>query len=104
MDPDYTAMVSDFIRPAVSFFLFAFMVLGWAIAFQLMKEVTDLRMKLGREVHKESLKDLFIRKSALLIFPLYSFKNFIADIQLQSALRQLLRKKKRIWKLIFQLD
>lgn len=104
MNPDYTAMVNDFAKPVISFFLLAFMVLGWAIAFQLMKEVTELRMKLGREVHKESLKDLFIRKSALLIFPLYSLKNFVAEIQLEPILRQLLRKKRRIWKFIFQLD
>jgi hypothetical protein len=104
MDPDYTAMVNDFIRPAVSFFLFAFMILGWAVSYQLMKEVTKLKIKLGREPQREEFKEWFLRKSAPLIFPLYSFKNFIADIQLQSVIRKLLTKKKRIWKLIFQLD
>jgi hypothetical protein len=104
MNPDYTAMVNDFVRPVVSFFLFAFMILGWVVAYQLMKEVTELKIKLGRESQQEKFKEWFIRKSAPLVLPLYSLKGFITDIQLQSILKQLLRKKKKVWRLIFQLD
>jgi hypothetical protein len=104
MNPDYTAMVNDFVRPVVSFFLFAFMILGWAVAYQLMKEVTELKIKLGRETQQERFKEWFIRKSAPLVLPLYSLKSFIADIQFQSILKQLLRKRKKVWRLIFQLD
>jgi len=104
MNPDYTAMVNDFVRPVISFFLFAFMILGWAIAYQLMKEVTELKIKLGRESQQEGLKEWFIRKSAPLVLPLYSFKTFIMDIQFQSILKQLLRKRKKVWRLLFQLD
>jgi hypothetical protein len=104
MNPNYTAMVNDFVRPVVSFFLFAFMILGWAVAYQLMKEVTELKIKLGRESQQEKFKEWFIRKSAPLVLPLYSLKSFITDIQFQSILKQLLRKRKKVWRLIFQLD
>jgi len=104
MNPDYTAMVNDFVRPVVSFFLFAFMLLGWAVAYQLMKEVTELKIKLGRETQQEEFKEWFLRKSASLVLPLYSLKSFITDIQFQSILKQLLRKRKKVWRLIFQLD
>ena len=57
MNPDFAAMVNDFVRPVVTFFLFAFMVLGWAVAYQLMKEVTELKIKLGRETQQEGLKE-----------------------------------------------
>jgi len=63
MNPDYTAMVNDFIRPVVTLFLFAFIILGWAVAYQLMKEVTKLKIKLGRESQHEEFKEWFIRKS-----------------------------------------
>ena len=104
MNPDYTAMVNDFVRPVVSFFLFAFMLLGWAVAYQLMKEVTELKIRLGRESQQEGFKEWLIRKSAPVVLPLYSLKSFITDIQLQSILKQLLRKRKKVWRLIFQLD
>ena len=104
MNPDYTAMVNDFVRPVVSFFLFAFMILGWAIAYRLMKEVTELKIKLGRESQEEGLKEWFIRKSAPLVLPLFSLKSFIMEIQFQAILKQLLRKRKKFWRLIFQLD
>jgi len=104
MNPDYTAMVNDFVRPVVSFFLFAFMILGWAIAYQLMKEVTDLKIKLGRESQQEGFEEWLIRKSAPVVLPLYSLKSSITDIQFQSILKQLLRKRKKVWRLIFQLD
>ena len=104
MNPDYTSMVNDFIRPVVTLFLFAFMIMGWAIAYQLMKEVTKLKIKLGRELQQEGFKEWLIRKSAPVVLPLYSLKSFITDIQFQSILKQLLRKRKKVWRLIFQLD
>jgi hypothetical protein len=104
MNPDYTSMVNDFAKPVVSFFLFVFMILGWAVAYQLMKEVTELRIKLGRDTQQEGIKEWFLRKSAPLVLPLYSLKSFITDIQFQSILKQLLRKRKKVWRLIFQLD
>jgi hypothetical protein len=102
MNPDYTAMVNDFIKPVVTFFLFAFMVLGWAIAYQLMKEVTELKIKLGRETQQEGLKEWFLRKSASIVLPFYSLKVFITDIQIQSILKDLLKKRKKVWRLIFE--
>ena len=102
MDPDYTAMVSDFIRPVVTLFLFAFMILGWVVAYQLMREVTKLQIKLGRESQNEEFKDWFIRKSAPIVFPLFSLKTFIMEIRLQSILKNLLKKKKKVWRLIFE--
>jgi hypothetical protein len=104
MNPDYTSMVNDFAKPVVSFFLFVFMILGWAVAYQLMKEVTELRIKLGRDTQQEGIKEWFLRKSAPLVLPLYLLKSFITDIQFQSILKQLLRKRKKVWRLIFQLD
>lgn len=101
MNPDYSAMVNDFIRPVVSFFLFTFMIMGWSVAYQLMKEVTELRIKLGRESQHEEFKEWFIRKSALLLLPLYSFKTFIMEIQYQSILKNLMKKRKKVWRLIF---
>jgi len=102
MNPDYTAMVNDFVRPVVSFFLFAFMILGWAVAYQLMKEVTELKIKLGRETQREGFKEWFLRKSAPLVLPLFSLKSFIMEIQLQSILKVLIKKRKKVWKLIFE--
>jgi len=102
MNPDYTAMVNDFVRPVVSFFLFAFMILGWAVAYQLMKEVTELKIKLGRETQRERFKEWFLRKSAPLVLPLFSLKSFIMEIQLQSILKVLIKKRKKVWKLIFE--
>jgi len=102
MNPDYTAMVNDFIRPAVTFFLFTFMALGWAIAYQLMKEVTELKIKLGRETQQEGLKEWFLRKSAPIVLPFYSLKVFITEIQFQSIVKELLRKRKKVWRLIFE--
>lgn len=104
MNPDFTAMVNDFVRPVVSFFLFAFMLLGWAVAYQLLKEVTDLKIKLGRESQQERFKEWFIRKSAPIVLPFYSFKTFIVEIQYQSILKNLMKKRKKVWGLIFQLD
>jgi hypothetical protein len=102
MNPDFTAMVNDFVKPVVSFFLFAFMLLGWVVAYQLMKEVTELRIKLGRDTQQEGIKEWFLRKSALIVFPFYSFKTFIVEIQYQSILKNLMKKRKKVWRLIFE--
>lgn len=104
MNPDYTAMVNDFAKPVISFFLFAFMILGWAVAYQLMKEVTELRIKLGRDTQQEGIKEWFLRKSAPIVLPFYSFKTFIVEIQYQSILKNLMKKRMKVWRLIFQLD
>lgn len=104
MNLDYPSMVNDFAKPVISFFLFAFMLLGWAVAYQLIKEVTELRIKLGRDTQQEGIREWFLRKSAPIVLPFYTFKTFIAEIQYQSILKQLLRKKKKVWRLIFQLD
>jgi len=102
MNPDFTAMVNDFVKPVVSFFLFAFMLLGWVVAYQLMKEVTELRIKLGRDTQQEGIKEWFLRKSAPIVFPFYSFKTFIVEIQYQSILKNLMKKRKKVWRLIFE--
>ncbi len=102
MNPDFTAMVNDFVRPVVSFFLFAFMLLGWVVAYQLMKEVTELRIKLGRDTQQEGIKEWFLRKSAPIVLPFYSFKTFIVEIQYQSILKNLMKKRKKVWRLIFE--
>ena len=102
MNPDFTAMVNDFVRPVVSFFLFAFMLLGWVVAYQLMKEVTELRIKLGRDTQQEGIKEWFLRKSAPIVLPFYSFKTFIREIHYQSILKNLLKKRKKVWRLIFE--
>lgn len=102
MNPDFTAMVNDFVKPVVSFFLFAFMLLGWVVAYQLMKEVTELRIKLGRDTQQEGIKEWFLRKSAPIVLPFYSCKTFIVEIQYQSILKNLLKKRKKVWRLIFE--
>jgi hypothetical protein len=102
VNPDYTAMVNDFIRPVVTLFLFAFMILGWAVAYQLMKEVTKLKIKLGREPQREEFKEWFLRKSAPIVFALFSLKTFIMEKHFQSILKNLLKKKKKVWRLIFE--
>jgi hypothetical protein len=78
--------------------------IGWAVAIQLMKEVIELRTKLGKETQQEVFQEWFIRKTAPLVFPLYSLKTAAADLQLNLKLKQLLMIKRRIWKLIIQPD
>jgi len=104
MNPDYPTLVNDFIRPVVSFFLFAFLILGWVVAYQLMKEVTELKIKLGRESQREEFKYWFLRKSAPMVLPLLALKTLIVKKQFQSILKQLLNKKKKVLKLAFRLD
>jgi len=106
MQPDFNAMVNEFIRPVVFIFLFAFLILGWVTAFMLMKENTVLRIKLGmeRENVKEGFKIWIIRKSAPIVLALYSVKSFMWEEQLQPLLKQIVRKKNKILKMAFRLD
>lgn len=106
MYPDYNAIVNEFIRPVISLFLFVFMILGWITAFNLMKENTLLRIKLGKEDEriKEDFKIWILRKSAPLVLPLYSFKTFVQGNQFQPLLKHLINKKGKILKLAFRLD
>ena len=106
MYPDYNAIVNEFIRPVVSIFLFAFLILGWVTAFTLMKENTVLRTKLGQEEEKikEGLKIWILRKSAPIVLPFYSVKTFISEKQLQPLLNHIVKKKNKILKLAFRLD
>jgi hypothetical protein len=76
--------------------------LGWAVAYHLMKEVTELRIKLGRDTQQEGIKEWFLRKSAPIVLPFYSFKTFIVEIQYQSILKNLMKKRKKVWRLIFE--
>jgi len=95
MQPDYSAMVNGFIKPVVSLFLFAFLILGWVTACRLMKENTALRIKLGKENEevRESFKIWVLRKSAPLMFPIYFIKNFLRERQFYSAFKTLFKKK-----------
>jgi len=103
MYPDFSSLVNDFIRPVVSVFLFAFMILGWIIAYQLMKEVTNLKIRLGIETQQEEFKYWFLRKSATIILPLYSLKTKVEN-QFQLTLNHLLKKRKKALKLAFRLN
>jgi len=102
MSPDYNAMVNNFIKPAVSLFLFVFLILGWVPAFRLMKEVTVLRIKLGKEDEKvrESFKILILRKSAPMAVPIYSIKTFLLEKQFYPILKNSFKKK--VLKLAFR--
>ena len=104
MNPDYAAMVNDLIRPAVSFLLVTFMIMGWTVAYLLMKEVTELKIKLGRETRQEGFAEWFVRKKTTILLRLILLKNFILEIQLLSRLKELLRRKKKVWKFIFELE
>lgn len=95
MQPDYTAMVNEFIRPVVSLFLFVFLILGWLMAFRLMKENTILRIKLGKEdeMVSENFKTWILRKSASMVLPVYEFKTFLIEKQFYPAVKNLSAKK-----------
>jgi len=95
MQPDYNAMVNEFIRPAVSLFLFAFLLLGWVTAFMLMKENTILKIKLGKEDEKikEGFNVWILRKSTPIILPIYNFKIFLQKKQLYPAFKNLSKRK-----------
>jgi hypothetical protein len=102
MQPDYNAMVNDFIRPVVSLILFIFLILGWVTAFRLMKENTALRIKLGKEEEKvkESFKTLILRKSAPMVLPIYDFKTRLMEKEFYPA--TIILFKKKILKLAFR--
>jgi len=102
MQPDYNAMVNEFIRPVVSLFLFVFLILGWVTAFRLMKENTILRIKLGKEDEKirESVKTWILRKSAPIVLPIYDFKTSLLEKQFYPAFKNL--SKKKVLKLAFR--
>ena len=106
MSPDYNAMVNEFIKPVASFFLFAFLILGWVTAFMLKKENTILRIKLGKEEEriKEGFKIWVLRKSAPIIFPLYSAKTYSFEKQFQPLLKHVVKNKSKILKLAFRLQ
>jgi hypothetical protein len=95
MQPDYTAMVNEFIRPVVSLFLFVFLILGWLMAFRLMKENTILRIKLGKEdeMVSESFKTWMLRKSAPMVLPIYNFKASLREKQFYPVIKKLSTKK-----------
>ena len=102
MQPDYNAMVNDFIRPVVSLILFIFLILGWVTAFRLMKENTALRIKLGKEEEKvkESFKTWILRKSAPMVLPIYDFKTRLMEKEFYPA--TIILFKKKILKLAFR--
>ena len=105
MYPDYNAMVNEFIRPAVSLFLFVFLILGWLTAFMLMRENTILKIKLGKEDErlKEGFKIWLLRKTAPFVFSLYTVKASIQE-QIQPSLKYFVRKNGKILKLAFRLN
>lgn len=106
MHPDYNAMVNEFVKPIISFFLFAFLILGWVTAFMLMKENTVLRIKMGKEEEKikQGFKIWILRKSSPIMLQLYSVKTFLQEKQFQPFLKHILKKRNKILKLAFRLD
>ncbi len=102
MQPDYTAMVNEFIRPVVSLILFIFLLLGWVTAFRLMKENTTLRIKLGKEEEKvrESFKTWILRISAPMVLSIYDFKTRLVEKQFYPTFKNLAKKK--VLKLAFR--
>jgi hypothetical protein len=105
MYPDFNAIVNEFIRPVVSLFLFIFLVMGWVTAFMLMKENTSLRFKLGQEDEKvqEDFRTWILRKTASVLLPIYSLKNYLYENRLIPTLKQLAEKRTKIIKLAFRL-
>jgi hypothetical protein len=105
MYPDFNAIVNEFIRPVVSLFLFIFLVMGWVTAFMLMKENTSLRFKLGQEDEKvqEDFRTRILRKTASVLLPIYSLKNYLYENRLIPTLKQLAEKRTKIIKLAFRL-
>ena len=95
MQPDYVAMVNDFIKPVVSLLLFVFLLLGWVTAFRLMRENTLLRIKLGKENEevRESFKISMLRKSAPIVLPIYELKTSLQERQPYIAFKKLFKKK-----------
>jgi len=104
MQPDYPAMVNDFIKPVVSLFLFVFLILGWVTALMLMRENTILRIKLGKEdeKEKEGFKIWILRKSAHIVLPFYSAKIYLQGKQFLPLLKLVVRDRSKILKLAFR--
>jgi len=104
MYPDFNSIVNEFIRPVVSLFLFIFLVMGWVTAFMLMKENTALKFKLGQEDEKvrENLRTLILRKTASVLLPIYSAKNYLWEKRLIPIIKQLVEKRNKIIKLAFR--
>jgi len=104
MYPDFNAIVNEFIRPVVSLFLFIFLVMGWVTAFMLMKENTALKFKLGQadEKVREDLRTLILRKTASILLPIYSAKNYLWEKQFIPILKQAAEKRSKILKLAFR--
>jgi len=102
VQPDYVAMVNDFVKPVVSLFLFVFLLLGWATAFRLMKENTLLRIKLGKEkeVVREGFKFWILRKTAPIIAAVYSFNEIVRGRQLYTSFKK--QFKTKTLKLVFR--
>jgi len=101
MYPDFNAIVNEFIRPVVSLFLFIFLVMGWVTAFMLMKENTSLRFKLGQEDEKvqEDFRTWILRKTASVLLPIYSLKNYLYENRLIPTLKHLRENGNKIIKL-----
>jgi len=104
MYPDFNAIVNEFIRPVVSLFLFIFLVMGWVTAFMLMKENTSLRFKLGQEDEKvqEDFRTWILRKTASVLLPIYSLKNYLYENRLIPTLKHLTENGNKIIKLAFR--
>ena len=105
MQPDYAAMVNDFVKPVVSLLLLVFLILGWVTAFRLMKEVTILRIKLGKEDERleESFKIWLLRKSAPVVLPIYSFKCFLEEKEFMPSLKSIVTRRRKILKLAMRI-
>ena len=95
MQPDFNAMVNEFIRPVVSLFLFVFLILGWVTALMLMRENTMLKIKLGKQDEKirESFKTWMLRKSAPIVLQLYAILTFLQEKHFYPAFKNLSKKK-----------
>jgi hypothetical protein len=102
MQPDYAAMVNDFIKPVVFLFLLVFLLLGWTTAFRLMRENTLLRIKLGKEkeIVREGFKFWVLRRTAPIISSVYSFKESVQESQLYTTFKKIFKKK--TLKLVFR--
>jgi hypothetical protein len=104
MQPDYTAMVNEFIKPVTSLLLFVFLILGWFTAFRLMKENTALKIKLGKEVEKvsETFQVWILRITAPMVKSLYTFKSLLQEKQIYPEFKNVF--KKNILKLSFRIQ
>jgi len=102
MNPDYFApeIVRGLATPIVVVFVFAFGMLGWTIALQLSKEVTTLRIKLGKEDPERKIQ--WSKKLVSVVRNLSFSKTFRLGRQFLSTLKQSLKKKRKDLKLVFR--